>query len=57
MERLSRGRVAMLDGDMRAKAGDGKYVERPAFSPVHVANATWKENTRPKGVARAEVTP
>ena len=57
MERLSRGRVAMLDGDMRAKAGDGKYIERPAFSPVHVANATWKENTRPKGVARADVTP
>ena len=54
---LNRGRVAMLDGDMRATAGDGKYIERPAFSPVHVANATWKENTRPKGVARADVTP
>ena len=54
---LNRGRVAMLDGDLRAKAGDGKYIERPAFPAVHVANATWKENTRPKGVARSEVTP
>ncbi len=54
---LNRGRVAMLDGDMRAKAGDGKYIERAPFPAVHVANATWKENTRPKGVARADVTP
>ena len=49
--------MAMLDGDMRAKAGDGKYIERPAFPASHVANATLKENTRPKGVARADVTP
>ena len=54
---LNRGRVAMLDGELRAKAGDGKYIERPAFPAVHVANATWKENTRPRGVARQEVTP
>ena len=54
---LNRGRVAMLDGELRAKAGDGKYIERPAFPASHVANATWKENTRPRGVARQEVTP
>ncbi len=54
---LNRGRIAMLDGDLRAKAGDGKYIERPAFPAVHVAQATWKELTSPKGVERAAVTP
>ena len=54
---LNRGRVALLDGELRARAGDGKYIERPAFPASHVANATWKENTRPRGVARQEVTP
>ena len=54
---LSRGRIAMLDGDLRAKAGDGKYIERPAFPASRVAQATWKELTAPKGVERAAVTP
>ena len=54
---LNRGRIAMLDGEMRAKAGDGKYIERPAFPASHVAQATWKELTAPKGVERAAVTP
>ena len=54
---LNRGRIALLDGDLRAKAGDGKYIERPAFPASHVANATWKELTRPQGVDRVEVTP
>ena len=47
---LSRGRVVWKDGDLRAEAGDGHYVERPAFSPVHVANSTWKELTAPRAV-------
>jgi dihydropyrimidinase len=54
---LSRGRIAWKDGNLRAEAGDGRYVERPAFSPVHVANSTWKQETAPKGVSRAGVTP
>jgi dihydropyrimidinase len=54
---LSRGRIAMLDGTMRAKAGDGKYIERPPFPAVHVANSTWRELSAPKGVQRLEVTP
>ena len=54
---LNRGRIAMLDGDLRAKAGDGKYIERPAFPASHVAQATWKELTAPRGVERAAVTP
>ncbi len=54
---LSRGRIAWLDGDLRAERGDGQYVPRPAFSPVQVANATWKQLTAPKPVERVEVTP
>ena len=52
---LSCGRVAWLEGDLRAETGDGHYVERPAFSPV--ANSTWKAQTAPKAAQRAEVTP
>jgi dihydropyrimidinase len=54
---ISGGKVAIKDGDLRLKAGDGKYVERPAFSPVAVANATWKELTKPRKVERIEVAP
>ncbi|MDB5632204.1 MAG: dht, partial [Tardiphaga sp.] len=54
---LSRGKLAWIDGDLRAEKGDGQYIERPAFSPVHVANATWKRETAPQGVMRAGITP
>jgi len=54
---LSRGRIVWKDGDLRADAGDGRYVERPPFSPVHLANSTWKELTAPRAVARGAVTP
>jgi dihydropyrimidinase len=54
---LSRGKVAFAKGDLRAEKGDGQYVERPPFSPVHVANSTWKQATAPQAVRRAEVTP
>ncbi|CAL79813.1 D-hydantoinase (Dihydropyrimidinase) (DHPase) [Bradyrhizobium sp. ORS 278] len=54
---VSRGRIAWRDGELRAQAGDGRYVERPAFPSVHVANSTWKEITAPRAVAREMVTP
>ena len=54
---LSRGRIAWIDGDLRAKAGDGTYVARPAFPAAHVANTVWRETNAPKAVARADVTP
>jgi dihydropyrimidinase len=57
MATLSGGRIAWLEGDLRASAGDGHYVERPAFSPLHVANSTWKAQTAPKAVERADITP
>ncbi len=54
---LNRGRIAVKDGDVRVKPGDGKYIERPPFPAVHVANSTWREATAPKGVERMAVTP
>lgn len=54
---LSRGKLVWTDGDLRAEKGDGRYVERPPFSSVHIANSTWKQQTAPKGVPRVEVTP
>jgi dihydropyrimidinase len=54
---LSRGKIAFKEGDLRAEKGDGRYVERPAFSPVHVANSTWKELTTPRAVERGMITP
>jgi dihydropyrimidinase len=54
---VSRGKIAWKDGELRAEKGDGKYIERPPFSPVHIANSTWKQQTAPQAVRRAEVTP
>jgi dihydropyrimidinase len=54
---LSRGKIAWKQGELRAERGDGRYVERPAFSPVHVANSTWKVQTAPRAVERARITP
>lgn len=54
---ISRGKIAWQDGDLRAARGDGRYVERPAFSPVHVANSTWKDLRAPKAIDRAAIVP
>ena len=54
---LSGGRIAFMDGDLRAEQGDGRYVARDPFPAVHVANSIWHELNAPRGVARAEVTP
>jgi len=54
---VARGKIAFANGELRAEKGDGRYVERPAFSPVHVANSTWKQATAPQAVRRAAVTP
>jgi len=54
---ISRGKIAWQEGDLRAEKGDGRYVERPAFSPVQVANSTWKELTAPQAVQRGAITP
>jgi dihydropyrimidinase len=58
MVTLSSGKIAFAKGELRAEKGDGHYIERPPFSPAHVANSTWKQATVPQAVRRrAEVTP
>ena len=54
---ISRGVVALEQGDMRAKAGDGDFLARKPNTPVHVANAIWKGVSAPRGVERIEVVP
>ena len=54
---ISNGRIAYRDGEVLAQAGDGAYVHRPGFSPVHVANSTFKASTAPRAVNRDSVTP
>jgi dihydropyrimidinase len=54
---LSGGRIAYMDGNLRAEQGDGRYVARAPFPAVHVANTAWRETNAPRGVARADITP
>jgi dihydropyrimidinase len=54
---ISRGKIAWDQGDMRAKAGDGDFIQRKPNAPVHQANAIWKGVTQPQGVKRIEVVP
>ena len=54
---VSRGKIAWREGELRAEKGSGRYVERPAFSPIHVANSTWKEFCAPQAVQRAAIVP
>jgi dihydropyrimidinase len=54
---LSGGRIAFANGELRAEQGDGKYIERPPFSPIQVANSAWKQATAPQAVPRTDVTP
>ncbi len=54
------GRIAWKEGDLRAEAGDGKFVER-RLSLRAQGQRDWKELTGPRAVKRAaeaeKVTP
>ena len=52
---LSRGEISWLDGELRARAGAGKYVPRDPLPGVHVANTTWTEFTTARRVKRNDV--
>jgi dihydropyrimidinase len=54
---IANGKLAWRPGEMRAVAGDGRYIARPPFPPAHVANTTWRAFKAPRGLARTEVTP
>ncbi len=47
---VSQGKLVYADGDMRAVRGAGRYVKRPAFSPIF--DAIGKSRRTPRMVAR-----
>jgi dihydropyrimidinase len=49
---LLRGAIAWMDGDIRAKAGQGRYLSRPPLTPEHEALTLRRGQTRVEAVAR-----
>jgi dihydropyrimidinase len=52
---LTRGRVAVHDGEIRGQEGHGQFVARPPEQPVTKALSTWKELTAPRKVERTGI--
>ncbi|WP_050528309.1 dihydropyrimidinase [Pseudorhodobacter aquimaris] len=52
---LSRGHVAVHDGEMRSKEGHGEFVARTPNGAVNRALSQWKELTAPRPVERSGI--
>jgi dihydropyrimidinase len=52
---LTRGQVAIHDGEVRTEEGHGKFVKRDPGQPVTKALSTWKELTAPRKVERSGI--
>jgi dihydropyrimidinase len=52
---LTRGHVAVHDGEMRTQEGSGKFVKREGNTPVNRALSSWKELTAPRPVERTGI--
>ena len=52
---LTRGQVAVHDGEIRTQEGHGKFVEREANTTVNKALSTCKELTSPQPVQRSGI--
>jgi dihydropyrimidinase len=52
---LTRGHVAVHDGEIRTQEGHGQFVKRPGNGTVNRALSTWKELTAPRPVARSGI--
>ena len=52
---LTRGQVAIHDGEIRAQEGHGKFVERAPNATVNKALSQWKELTAPTPVQRTGI--
>jgi len=50
---VSRGKIVWMDGDLRTEKGAGKYVKRPAFTPMFGALKRQAELHAPQPVKRA----
>ena len=52
---LTRGHVAVHDGEIRTQEGHGKFVAREPVTPVNKALSSWKELTSPRKVERSGI--
>jgi dihydropyrimidinase len=52
---LTRGKVAVQDGEIKTEEGHGKFVPRQPVTPVAKALSTWKELTSPRKVERSGI--
>jgi dihydropyrimidinase len=52
---LTRGQVAVQDGEMRCEEGHGAFVARTPNGAVNRALSTWKELTAPRPVQRSGI--
>ncbi|MFY0634812.1 MAG: dihydropyrimidinase [Vannielia sp.] len=52
---LTRGHVAVHDGEIRTKEGHGQFVAREPNATVNKALSTWKGLTAPRPVARSGI--
>ena len=52
---LTRGSVAIHDGEVRTQEGHGKFVSRPGNGVTNKALSTWKELTAPRPVERSGI--
>lgn len=52
---LTRGMVAVDDGEVKTQEGHGKFVEREPFQAVNKALSQWKEVTAPRKVERTGI--
>jgi len=52
---LTRGHVAVLDGDVRSQEGHGRFVAREPNGTVNKALSMWKDLTAPRPVARTGI--
>jgi dihydropyrimidinase len=52
---LTRGHVAVHDGEVRTQEGHGQFVRREARGPVSRALTQWKDLTAPRPVERSGV--
>ncbi|GGB14830.1 dihydropyrimidinase [Allosediminivita pacifica] len=52
---LTRGQLAVNDGELQSEPGHGKFVKRSGNGPVNKALSSWKELTSPRPVERTGI--
>ncbi len=52
---LTRGKVAIHDGEVKTEEGHGEFVKREANAPVNQSLSQWKELTAPRPVERTGI--